>query len=146
MMHPPIEPATLDDLAAVTALLAAAALPAVGLTDQFPAAYVVAREGGRVAGCAGLEQYGHTGLLRSVAVVPSLRGSGLARAMVERLLDTGRAASLEAIYLLTTTAAAYFPRLGFTPAARAAVPLELAASPEMAGACPASAICMVRRR
>ncbi|MFT3766407.1 MAG: arsenic resistance N-acetyltransferase ArsN2 [Minicystis sp.] len=138
-----IAPAMPRDADAVRRLLVEAELPAEGLLDQFPAAYVVARSGGVIVGVAGLETYGTTGLLRSVAVAPPHRRGGTGRALVTDRLAAARANGLEAVYLLTTSAADYFRRLGFSPAAREQVPVDLAASPEFAGVCPASATCLV---
>jgi amino-acid N-acetyltransferase len=44
--------------------------------------------------------------------------------------------------LLTTTAAPFFTRFGFTSAARDAAPAALRATAEFASLCPASAVCM----
>jgi amino-acid N-acetyltransferase len=138
-----IEPATLRDMDAVRRLLVEAELPTAGLPDQFPSAYAVARHRGEVVGVAGLETYGNTGLLRSVAVAPALRRGGTGRALVADRLATARALELDAVYLLTTTAVDFFQRLGFSPTLRAEVPVALAASPELSEACPAAATCLV---
>lgn len=63
--------------------------------------------------CAGLETYGFHALLRSVAVHPHYRNRGLATLLVTRLVDQTRQDRLHAVYLLTTSAEAYFRRLGF---------------------------------
>jgi amino-acid N-acetyltransferase len=125
----------------VAALLHDSALPTEGVAewlDQF----WVAEHQGRVVGVAGLERYGDAGLLRSVAVAPGWRGSGLGRALVDRVLEDGRAAGVRDVYLLTTTAEHYFPRLGFGCVEREDVPAAVRASAEFTGACPASAIVM----
>jgi arsenate reductase len=140
-----IGPALTGDAGDVRRLLAQAGLPEAGLADPFPGAYVLARRGGEVAGVAGLETYRTSGLLRSVAVAPALRQSGIGRALVADRLAAARERGLEAVYLLTTSAADYFRRLGFSPAPRDEAPADLAASPELSGACPASATCMVMR-
>jgi N-acetylglutamate synthase-like GNAT family acetyltransferase len=140
-----IEPAASGDLDVVRELLVRAELPTAGLLDQFPAAYVVLRRSLELVGVAGLETYGRVGLLRSVAVVRTLHGQGFGRALVANRLDAARVESLEAVYLLTTTAEDYFRALGFASTPREAVPADLAASPEFAGACPASAACLLLR-
>ncbi|WP_437717056.1 hypothetical protein WMF45_11955 [Sorangium sp. So ce448] len=71
-------------------------------------------------------------------------GLELVDSHVANRIDAAPAKALEAVYLLTTTAADYFRGLGFASASREAVPAELAASPEFAGACPASATCSWR--
>jgi amino-acid N-acetyltransferase len=63
---------------------------------------------------------------------------------VERVLDEGRAAGVREVYLLTTTAEHYFPRLGFACVDREAVPRAVQGSAEFTGACPATAVVMRR--
>jgi len=138
-----IRPATPADADAILRLLHQAELPAAGVLDQFPYAYVLARRDGEIAGVAGLEMYGTSGLLRSMAVAPALRRSGIGRTLVADRLTTARERGLDAVYLLTTTAAQFFQRLGFSPMLREEVPRGLARSPEFAHACPDAATCMV---
>jgi amino-acid N-acetyltransferase len=57
----------------------------------------------------------------------------------------GRARPEEALYLLTTTAEGYFPKLGFERISRGDVPASIQASVEFTSACPASAIVMCKR-
>jgi amino-acid N-acetyltransferase len=137
-------PALAADFDAVVALLSVALLPVVGVEDQFPDAFAVARTGAEVVGVAGLEVYADAGLLRSVAVHPGWRGRGVGHGLVEERLQAARARGLSSVYLLTTTASAFFRRLGFVDADRARVPAPLKVSPEFAFACPASASCLVR--
>lgn len=138
-------PATLSDLKEVAALLAGAQLPFDDLGDYFPTGYVVVRRGGALVGCAGLERYGDSALLRSVAVAPSLRSEGVGRALVEDRLSAARALGLASVFLLTTTAAAYFRKLGFVDVERVAAPAEVHASTQFSGGCCASAACLVHR-
>ncbi len=137
-------PARPDELQDILQLLQDCGLPTDGVRDQFPAAYAVVRVDGRLAAVAGLESYVEAGLLRSVAVHPSARGQGFGRTLVEDRLRAARSKGLRHIYLLTTTAADYFREMGFVDCARAAAPAELRRSPELAGACPCSAVCLRR--
>jgi protein-tyrosine-phosphatase/N-acetylglutamate synthase-like GNAT family acetyltransferase len=137
--------ARLDDRAEIDALLARVDLPVEGVEDQFPGAFVVARRGGRIVGVAALEQHGGDGLLRSVAVDPEERGTGLGICLTAERLAFARQAGLGAIYLLTTTAAGYYPRFGFATIDRASAPAAIAASREFASVCPSSATCMILR-
>ena len=139
-----IRAASREDLEAVRRLVAEAALPQEGLEDQFGHAYAVAIESGRLVGAAGVERYGGYGLLRSVVTVADRRGGGIGEALVQDRLAWAERAGLESIYLLTTTAAGYFPRLGFTAVERAAVPAEIRASGEFSSVCPSSAVVMHR--
>ncbi len=139
-MH--LEAASDGTFTEIEALLARLDLPTAGLHDQFPRAYVVAIDLGAVIGCAGLETYGTAGLLRSVAVFPPHAKSGIGRALVADRLVAARSQGLETVYLLTTTAADFFARLGFFPTDRAGVRPALGSSPEFARVCPASAACL----
>jgi len=133
------------DLGAVQALLAGAKLPSEGVPDQFEDGFVVVERDGAVVGVAGLEVYGGYGLLRSVAVAEELRGTGVGEALVQDRIEWARARGLRAIYLLTTTAAQYFEKLGFKAVERDAVPPSVRRSVEFAEACPASATAMELR-
>jgi len=129
------------DLPDIRSLLAALELPSqdVGGPAQ---AFLVAREGGSLAGCVGLERCGDDALLRSLAVAPRLQGVGLGRALHAQAVESARAQGVRALYLLTTTAAPFFERAGFERVERTAAPPAVAASPEFSALCPASAVCM----
>jgi amino-acid N-acetyltransferase len=139
-----IAPARPADLGEIEALLTANGLPTEGLADHLGHAFV-ARDAGRIVGAAGLETYPDGGLLRSVVVDSALRGSGLGRQLVEAVIARARTEGLPALYLLTTTASAYFPRLGFAAISRDLVPSGVQRSVEFTSACPASASAMVKR-
>jgi amino-acid N-acetyltransferase len=49
------------------------------------------------------------------------------------------------VALLTETADGWFPRFGFRPVPREALPAALSASAELRGACPATARALLRR-
>lgn len=133
------------DLGAVHRLLHQADLPEEGVEDQFGPGYALAVEGDGVLGAAGIERYGRSGLLRSVVTSPEARGRGIARALVENRLAWAATEGIETVYLLTTTAADYFPRLGFDRVDRSEVPQEVRESKEFGAVCPSSAIAMRRR-
>lgn len=133
--------ATEDDRPAVTALVTAAGLPLDGLAG-FPTGHAVARRAGEPVAVAAIERHGDVGLLRSLAVAADQRGHGLGLALAADRVVAARAAGLTDLYLLTTSAAPLFARLGFVTVERAAAPPALAATPEFAALCPASATCM----
>lgn len=130
-----------SDVSSVRRLLTEATLPVAGVPDSLEHFLVAEREGVLV-GAIGLEPYGTAALLRSAVVHPDLRGTGLGESLVRALIDDARRARVGALVLLTTTAAEWFPRFGFTRITRAEVPVELHASEELRGACPASAVVM----
>lgn len=133
-----IRDATRADRPAVLELLHAEGLSSQGI-DPDLRGFLVATAGERLEAVAGLEQYGSWGLLRSVAVAADRRGRGLGRRLTEAIVEQARLRRLEALYALTTTAAEYFPRLGFERIDRAAVPGPVQASEEFREICPASA-------
>jgi arsenite methyltransferase len=134
--------AEVRDVAGIEAILGAADLPVAGVGDWL-AGFIVAEEGGRLVGAAGLEVHGSDGLLRSVVVDPAVRGRGLGRRLAEEVVAGARARGLRRLYLLTTTAGDYFPRLGFRRILRAEVATEVQQSAEFRELCPASAETMV---
>ncbi|MDX2192155.1 MAG: arsenic resistance N-acetyltransferase ArsN2 [Gemmatimonadales bacterium] len=136
--------ATAADLPAVQALLTEAGLPLDGVAEWIGQFRVAAAPGVALAGVAGFERHGEVALLRSVAVAPAWRGTGLARRLVEGVLADAEASGAREAFLLTTTAEGYFPRLGFSRVPREAAPAALGASAEFRGACPASAVLMRR--
>lgn len=133
--------ATPADWAAVSALLSEAALPLAGAEahlDQF----LLAFRGDLLVASAGLEVYGSTALLRSVAVGEGERSTGLGQEIVRQLLDRAYAAGLKSVVLLTTTADRFFPRFGFVRVTREEAPAEVLSSPEFQGVCPSSSTVM----
>jgi N-acetylglutamate synthase-like GNAT family acetyltransferase len=139
-----IRTASADDLDLIRALLRTADLPVDGVEEQFGAGYAVATEDGEVIGAAGMERYGRFGLLRSVVVAAEARNRGVAELLIRDRLAWAGTEGLQEVYLLTTTAARYFTRLGFERVDRDTLPLEIRDSREFAILCPASAVAMRR--
>jgi amino-acid N-acetyltransferase len=133
---------TAADRSAIEALLRVTGLPLAGLEHAQDT--IVARQDGRVVGCAALEIYRDGALLRSVAVDAGLRGTGVGRAVVEAALARAGALGVPAVYLLTVTKAGYYEKFGFATIDRGEVPDTVEASVEFTSACPAGAIVMRR--
>jgi amino-acid N-acetyltransferase len=93
-------------------------------------------------GVIGLELYDDAALLRSVAVDPDRRGSGVGDSLVRMILEHASERRAREVFLLTTTAERYFPRLGFSSVRRDEVPLAVQRSVEFREACPTSATVM----
>lgn len=139
-----IERATARDLPEVLALLDEHNLPKDDVAPHV-STMVVARENGHVVGTAALELYADGALLRSVAVARGAQGKGLGHRLTDAALAIAREQRLETVFLLTTTAERFFPKLGFEPISRADVPESVQASVEFQSACPASATVMRKR-
>ncbi len=66
-------------------------------------------------GLIGLECEERSGLLRSALVKKQYRGMGIARRLMDTLLQAARDDGLEAVYLFSTEAGAYWMKQGFVP-------------------------------
>lgn len=130
------------DLPGIERLLTHASLPRDGVADHIHH-WVVARDGDTIVGSAALELYGRDALLRSVAVAAPYQGMGLGHELVTHALQLARQQRIQHVFLLTETAAAFFPRFGFVPTTRAQVPAAVHQSVEFTFACPTSATVMV---
>lgn len=133
--------ATADDLNLIEDLLTAVALPLEGVQAHLTG-FVLALRDEEILGVAGIERYGPHGLLRSVAIRADQRGLGTGQALTGELIRRARDAGLSNLFLLTTTAEGFFPKLGFIPLKRGDLPAGLTASQELQGVCPASAVVM----
>jgi amino-acid N-acetyltransferase len=108
------------DATAVRALLAAAGLPVADLADAPLADFLGCGAGEDLAGAIGLETYGSVALLRSLAVTLDWQGRGLGFALLAHAEWAARQRGIAALYLLTTTAEAFFVRRGYVRIPRAA--------------------------
>jgi len=130
-----------SDWPAIQSLLLANQLPLDG-AEAHLSTFVVAASGAEVVGVAGAEVYGDAALLRSVAVAPGLHRQGIGESLVGLVLQEAKRRGIRQVFLLTTTAAEYFPKFGFERLPREQAPRSLQASAEFQGACPASAVFM----
>ena len=136
--------ATDTDLPAIERLLASSGLPTAGVAEALRGFVVAESESDRrIVGVIGLELCCDAfALLRSTAVDPDWRGTGLGRRLVTHVIAEAESRGIKALYLLTTTAERYFPSFGFVKTERDIVPAEVRRSVEFREACPASATVM----
>ena len=127
-----------------TRLLEAVALPASDLTDSHMNEFFYCGSAAAPVGLVGLEFLGNDVLLRSLAVAPDRRGSGLGSALADMAEAHARARGARSIFLLTTTAEAFFKSRGYVPADRATAPDAIRTSREFADLCPASSAFLVK--
>jgi amino-acid N-acetyltransferase len=137
-----IVPADPAHCGAIAGLVTASGLPLDGLQPHL-GSVIIAREPGGIVGCAALELYGHDALLRSVAVAPERRGTGVGLALTAAAIELARRRGVTTVWLLTETAARFFPRFGFEQTTRGAVPAGVKQSVEFTTACPESATVMM---
>jgi amino-acid N-acetyltransferase len=126
-------------------LLAAANLPISDLTDEQLTSFFYCGAAAEPSALIGLEIYGREALLRSLVVDPSLRSTGLGSALVERAEAYAANHGVGTLYLLTTTAEAFFAHRGYHRIDRSLAPAAIRSTGEFAGLCPASSAFMFKR-
>lgn len=130
-----------EDVEAIVALLKTNNLPVSDLgTGQ--RIFLVALSDGKAVGCVAVEMYGEAGLLRSLVVNKDFRGKGIGQKLVAEAEVWSCDNGLKSLYLLTTTAAGFFPKAGWINTDRASVPEKIATSSEFTSVCPSTAVCM----
>lgn len=129
------------DRAYVEGRLDGCGLPVEDLDAALDCLYVC-EDGDERIGAGGLEQYGEVALLRSVVVDEAVRNEGYGTAICTALLDRASEAGVEEVYLLTTTAAAFFADLGFERTDREAAPESIRETTQFSDLCPDSAACL----
>ena len=132
-------------LQAATSLLTSADLPVADLSDAHMANFFYCGSAQAPIGLVGLELHGPSALLRSLVVAPGNRSAGLGSALVKRAEAHARERGADAIYLLTTTAEAFFRRHGYETADRRNAPAEIKVTREFADICPASSAFLSKR-
>lgn len=100
---------------------------------------------GRLVGVVGLERHGVVGLMRSLAVDPDHRGSGLGARLVDKLEDVALGLGIHSLFLLTTTAEQFFARRGYGRLPRDSAPAEIQGTAEFSTLCPTSSAFMGKR-
>jgi len=132
------------DGAAVRALLTTAGLPVADLTAAHLDDFWACGAGEDRAGVIGLEVYGTVALLRSLAVAPDWRGRSMGSALLAHAERVARQRGVQALYLLTTTAANFFARHGYVRIPRDIAPPALQRTAEFAALCPTRAVCLTK--
>lgn len=129
----------ISDLRAAQQLLAAMDLPYADLATLSDLTLVGMHSAGELVAMAGIEGHAQIGLLRSLAVAPAYRQQGLASQLVAHLEQLARQQGRHTLYLLTTSAEAFFARHGYQAIAREAAPPALRQTNQFSTLCPASA-------
>lgn len=130
------------DTGLIQALLKESSLPYQDLTAAHMDDFLSLYDNGRLSGCVGLEVYDGTALLRSLAVRGELRGQGLGSHLVAAAEELAARRGARSLYLLTTTAEAFFARRGYQNIERSAAPKDIQMTTEFQSICPVSAVCM----
>ena len=129
------------DLDAIRALLSANGLP-VDELDEHLDDVILAKQEGATVGTVAVEYAGEAALLRSLCVAPSHRRQAIAGRLLANAEAKAAARGVRELYLLTTTAAAFFVRHGFSSTPREEAPAGIRGTAQFQTLCPATAICL----
>lgn len=131
--------------AEVEGLLSSSGLPVSDLGENSQLHLFGARFDGKLVGVAGIEVYATAGLLRSLAVQAAFRKEGYGRALVTHAETWASQLGVKELYLLTTTAAGFFARLGYEGVSRSTAPKAIAQTTQFSALCPSSSTFMRKR-
>lgn len=131
-------------LQAAKVLLEESSLPTADLSRGDMSNFLAIPNGEMLSGLIGLEIHPPYGLLRSLAIRRDARSRGLGKILVAAIEEKAKANTLEAMYLLTTTADDYFRALGYSAVSRCHVPQQIQQTAEFSSLCPDDAVVMVK--
>ncbi|WP_216901671.1 arsenic resistance N-acetyltransferase ArsN2 [Synechococcus sp. CCY 9618] len=97
-----------------------------------------------LSGVVGIQVFGPTALLRSLAVSETERGKGLGTALVRRAEEHAVSLGIGSIYLLTMTAKQFFEAQGYSTVNRKEAPTSIAGTCQFSRLCPSSSAFMVK--
>lgn len=132
-------------LEAISGLLTAARLPTEDLTEAHCQHFYYSGPASAPTGLIGLELFGDVALLRSLVVTPEGRGHGQGSDLLKHAETQAQTLGVRSLYLLTTTAEAFFSKHGYRRTPRESAPEAIRATREFADICPASSAFMVRQ-
>lgn len=128
----------------VKKLLESVQLPTIDITPEHMEHFFAAWAGSNLEGVVGVELHGSVALLRSLAVVPSKRGSGLGSELLARVEHYAAEKGARSLFLLTTTAESYFKKRGYSQLLRETAPEAIQKTVEFTSICPANSVFMVK--
>ena len=126
------------------AALTTAGLSVDDLVEPHQAFYAFDTLDGKRLGYGGFQRHGEIALIRSVVVADGARQGGIGSNIVPLLLFRAFEAGSRRAYLLTSSAAPFFAKLGFRNIERANAPEAILSTRQAASICPASAHLMSR--
>jgi len=138
-----IDAATRSDHTSIVVLLQDTNLPPDGIESHLDN-FLVIRHPESVAGpqslvgSVGLEIYGESALLRSLAVHPDFQNRGLGTKLVDGITEVAKRKGIKNLFLLTDTAEEYFKEKGFVVVSRDLVPEDMKQSIEFTTLCTSS--------
>ena len=137
------EPVTGDDPRLASALQSAG-LPIADLGEPGRTFFAYRTSAGQNVGFGGYEALGENALLRSIVVLPETRERALGRNLVALLQRRAFDRGARRAWVLTSSAAPFFEKVGFKPVAREIAPASVLATRQAAQLCPSSATLLTR--
>ena len=132
------------DESSVKQLLSESSLPIEDITAQHLHHFFGCGSGLELEGLVGLELYGDVALLRSLAVASSHRSAGLGARLLAHAERHAKDQGVKSLYLLTTTAEAFFLRRGYARMPREEAPEPIKKTNEFSGICPLNSTLMAK--
>ncbi|WP_305857686.1 arsenic resistance N-acetyltransferase ArsN2 [Balneatrix alpica] len=126
-------------------VLSACELPVADLDALPQAKFFCGMAQGSLVAVAGIELYDEVALLRSLAVLPPYRHTGIGSELVDYLESFATQQGVAQLYLLTTTAEAYFRRRGYDAMTRHEAPSAIQATSQFSALCPASSALLTKQ-
>jgi len=132
-----------DDPGLVGALQSAG-LPVDDLLEPRRTFFAYRTSAGDPVGFGGYEALGDNALVRSIVVLPAWRAQALGRNLVALLQRRAFDAGARRAWVLTSSAAPFFEKIGFKPVARDDAPATVLATRQASSLCPADAALLAR--
>lgn len=120
------------------ALLLAENLPTTDI-DAATLRHFLVAAAPQILGVIGLEPHGKEGLVRSLVTLPAARFGGIGSALYDAMELRARASGMAQLWLLTTSAGAFFESRGYHCRDREKAPAWLTETAQFRVLCPASA-------
>ncbi|TGN38331.1 arsenic resistance N-acetyltransferase ArsN2 [Marinobacter confluentis] len=123
---------------ALVELLKRSGLPTSDINQPGSIYFFGCHQSGRLIGSVGIEICDTVAMLRSLATHEDVRKSGFGQALVKHAELNASLMEIEALYLLTTTAADFFSRLGYQHLCRQHAPAAIRETNQFSDLCPST--------
>ena len=132
------------DAPGLVGALQSAGLPVDDLLEPGRTFFAYRTPAGDPVGFGGYEALGDHALLRSIVVLPAWRAQALGRNLAALLQRRAFDAGARRAWVLTSSAAPFFEKIGFKPVARDDAPATVLATRQASSLCPADAALLAR--
>lgn len=131
-----------EDATRICELLDSHDLPTADIAEANLDDFIVAETNNKIIGVCGIERNGFIGLVRSLAVDRDYSGHQTGQTLYKKIEQHAVQKGIIRLYILTTTADAYFSNFGYEILDKALSPVPIKNSKQFSRLCPESAILM----